>query len=171
MAESIVVDKNLSDVEIYKAVIPQIDYLLNPLEPIVSNLANVSAVLKEAFTKTSWVGFYLLKDNKLFLGPFQGKVACTEIKVGSGVCGASAQLKETIIVDDVNSFPGHIACDSASQSEIVVPLILDGDVFGVLDVDSHKLASFNLIDKMYLEIICGIIVEKINVRLINEILK
>ncbi len=171
MAESILVDKNLSDVEIYKAVIPQIDYLLNPGEPIVSNLSNVSAVLKEAFTKISWVGFYLLKSDRLFLGPFQGKVACTEIKVGSGVCGTAAQLKETIIVDDVNSYPGHIACDSASQSEIVVPLISDGEVFGVLDVDSNQPASFNLIDKMYLEMICRIIAEKLNVRLINEILK
>ncbi|OGU67290.1 MAG: hypothetical protein A2X62_14105, partial [Stygiobacter sp. GWC2_38_9] len=112
MAEAVLIDKNLSDVEIYKAAIPQIEYLLNPEEPIVSNLSNVSAVLKEAFTKISWVGFYLLKNNKLHLGPFQGKVACTTIAVGSGVCGASVQLGETIIVDDVDSFPGHIACDS-----------------------------------------------------------
>lgn len=171
MAEAILIDKNLSDVEIYKAVIPQIEYLLNPEEPIVSNLSNVSAVLKEVFTKISWVGFYLLQNNKLHLGPFQGKVACTVIAVGAGVCGASVQLGETIIVDDVDSFPGHIACDSNSKSEIVVPLIQDGSIFGVLDIDSHLPASFNLHDKMYLEMICRAITDKLNFNSLNDILK
>ncbi|KAF0152030.1 MAG: GAF sensor protein [Ignavibacteria bacterium] len=171
MAESISIDKNLSDVDIYNAIIPQIQYLLNNDEPIISNLSNVTAVLMEAFNKFSWVGFYLLKENKLYLGPFQGKAACTVINVGSGVCGASAQTKDTIIVDDVNSFPGHIACDSFSKSEIVVPLIQNDKLCGVLDIDSHKYASFNLHDKMYLEIICRIITEKLNFNQINEILK
>lgn len=171
MAESISIDKNLTDVEIYKAVIPQIEYLLRPDEPLVTNLSNVTAVLKEAFNKISWVGFYLLKENKLYLGPFQGKVACTVIKFGSGVCGASVQLGETIIVDDVESFPGHIACDSDSKSEIVVPLIQNSNIFGVLDVDSNKYASFNLHDKMYLEMICRTITVKLNFNLLNDILK
>lgn len=171
MAESISIDKKLSDVEIYNAIIPQIDYLLRNDEPLISNLSNVSAVLKEAFDKISWVGFYLLKDSTLHLGPFQGKVACTVINVGSGVCGASVQLKETIIVDDVDCFSGHIACDSASKSEIVVPLIQNDKIYGVLDVDSHKYASFNLHDKMYLEMICRTITEKLNFNTINDILK
>ncbi|MEW6654112.1 MAG: GAF domain-containing protein [Bacteroidota bacterium] len=171
MTESISIDKNLSDVDIYNAVILQMEYLLKSEEPIISNLSNVSALLKEAFCKISWVGFYLLKDNKLYLGPFQGKPACTVINVGSGVCGASAQLIQTIIVDDVDSFPGHIACDSDSKSEIVVPLIQNEKLCGVLDIDSHKYASFNLHDKMYLEMICRTITEKLNFNYISEILK
>lgn len=171
MAESISVNKDLSDVEIYNVLIPQIEYLIRNDEPVISNLANVSAVLNEAFTKISWVGFYLLKGDKLYLGPFQGKVACTVINVGSGVCGTSALQKETIIIDDVNTFTGHIACDSDSKSEIVVPLLYQDKIFGVLDVDSHKLASFNLHDKMYLETICRTITEKLNLYSINEILK
>ncbi len=170
MAESISVDKNLSDVEIYNAIVPQVEYLLRNEEPVISNLSNITAVLKEAFEKISWVGFYFLKYDKLYLGPFQGKVACTIINVGSGVCGASVHLKETIIVDDVDSFPGHIACDSNSKSEIVVPLIHNGNIIGVLDVDSHKNASFNLHDKMYLEMICRIIAEKLNLNSIKDIL-
>lgn len=170
MSELLSIDKNLSDVEIYNAIVPQVEYLIRNEEPIISNLANITAVLKEAFKKISWVGFYLLKNEKLFLGPFQGKVACTIINVGSGVCGVSVQRKETIIVDDVYSFPGHIACDSDSKSEIVIPLIHDVNIFGVLDVDSHKYASFNLHDKMYLEMICRIITEKLNFNSIKEIL-
>lgn len=171
MAESIQLDKNLSDVEIYNAIVPQIEYLLRIDEPLISNLSNVTAVLKDAFDKISWVGFYFIKDNRLYLGPFQGKVACTVINLGTGVCGSSAQSKETIIVDDVDSFPGHIACDSNSKSEIVVPLVKENQVFGVLDIDSHKYSSFNLHDKMYLEMICRTVTEKLNFSKISEILK
>ncbi len=103
MIDNFNIDKSLSEDEIYKSLLPQIESLLNPNEPLISNLANVTAVLKESFDKISWVGFYFLKDNKLFLGPFQGKVACTIIELGKGVCGSSAFMKETKIVEDVES--------------------------------------------------------------------
>ena len=154
MAETIFVDKNLSDEKIYESILPQIDSLLNVNEPLISNLSNVAAALKESFEKISWVGFYFLNDDKLFLGPFQGKVACTVINVGSGVCGTAALKKETIIVEDVDNFPGHIACDSGSKSEIVVPLIVNGKVIGVLDLDSYSYSAFNNTDKKYLEMLC-----------------
>ena len=154
MAETIFVDKNLSDEKIYESILPQIDSLLNVDEPLISNLSNVTAALKEAFEKISWVGFYFLNDDKLFLGPFQGKVACTVINVGSGVCGTVVLTKGTIIVENVEKFPGHIACDSGSKSEIVVPLIVNGKVIGVLDLDSYSYSAFNNTDKKYLEMLC-----------------
>lgn len=161
MAEKILVDKNLSDEEIYESILPQIDSLLNTSEPLLSNLSNVSAALNEAFEKISWVGFYFLKDGKLFLGPFQGKVACTVIKVGDGVCGTAALKKETIVVADVEKFPGHIACDDGSKSEIVVPLIQDEKIFGVLDLDSYKISAFGNTDKKYLEKLCFTITNRL----------
>ena len=170
MSESIIIDKNLSDVEIYKALVIQIESLLNSDEPLISNLSNVTAVLKSSFDKISWVGFYLLKGNKLFLGPFQGKIACTVIEIGNGVCGTATKNKETIVVDDVNLFPGHIACDSSSRSEIVVPLMKNEIIFGVLDLDSHEYASFNKDDKFYLERICGVITQKLNFEVLSQIL-
>ncbi|NMB82024.1 MAG: GAF domain-containing protein [Ignavibacteria bacterium] len=160
MAENFVIDKSLPDEEKYKQLIPQIDALLNPEEPLISNLANFTAALKDAFDKISWVGFYLLKNNQLYLGPFQGKVACTIIEVGKGVCGTSALKKETIIVEDVHKFPGHIACDGGSNSEIVVPIITNEKVYGVLDLDSYQFAAFNNIDKIFLEKLCLLITEK-----------
>jgi len=162
MAENISVDKNKSDEEIYLQILPQIKSLINPDEPIISNLSNVTAAFKEAFNKISWVGFYLLKDDKLYLGPFQGKAACTIIKVGSGVCGKSALEKETIIVENVDEFPGHIACDAGSKSEIVVPLLKNKKLFGVLDLDSYNYSSFNQIDKKYLENICVLLTEELD---------
>ncbi len=161
MSENIKIDKNRSDEEIYEQILPQIESLINPAEPLVSNLANVSAVLKESFDKISWVGFYLLKDDRLYLGPFQGKVACTVIELGKGVCGTSALKKETLIVDDVHKFPGHIACDGGSNSEIVVPIIKDDKVYGVLDLDSYKFSAFNNTDKRFLENLCSLLVERI----------
>lgn len=160
MSENFIIDKSLSEKEIYKSLLPQIESLLNPNEPLISNLSNVTAAIKESFGKISWVGFYLLKDNELFLGPFQGKVACTVIKMGKGVCGSSAFMKETIIVEDVDKYPGHIACDSGSRSEIVVPLLKEDKVFGVLDLDSYRLSSFSDLDKKYLELICSILTNK-----------
>lgn len=160
--ETISINKSLSEKEIYETLIEQINSLLNPEEPLVSNLANVTAALKEAFDKISWVGFYLLKDEKLFVGPFQGKVACTTIEIGKGVCGSSAAKRESIIVEDVEKFAGHIACDSESRSEIVVPLIKEENIFGVLDLDSHNYSAFNQTDKKYLEMICSILVTKLN---------
>ena len=162
MTENLVIDKTKTDEEIYLSLLPQLEALINSEEPVISNLSNISAALKEAFDKISWVGFYLLKNDKLFLGPFQGKTACTLIKIGSGVCGTSAQKKETIIVEDVDKFPGHIACDAGSKSEIVVPLIKNEKLIGVLDVDSYALSSFNKVDKKYLEKICELLSEKLD---------
>ena len=162
MSEELIIDKTLSDKEIYETLIPQLNSLLSIEEPAISNLANLTAALKDAFEKISWVGFYLIKDDKLYLGPFQGKVACTVIQLGKGVCGTSAQKKETIIVEDVDKFPGHIACDSGSRSEIVIPLIKDRNLVGVLDLDSYQHSAFNETDKIYLEKICSLLMEKVN---------
>ena len=160
MAETLSINKSISQEELYVSLLPQIEALLNPDEPAISNLANVTAVLKEAFDKISWVGFYFVKDDKLFLGPFQGKVACTVIEISKGVCGSAALRKETIIVEDVNQFPGHIACDSGSRSEIVIPLLMENKVIGVLDIDSYNYSAFNHTDKIYLEKLCKLILNK-----------
>ena len=109
---------------------------------VTANLANASALLADALKDINWVGFYLMEGDHLVLGPFQGKVACVEIPVGKGVCGAAAERKEIVRVENVHEFPGHIACDCASNSEIVVPLLKDGEVMGVLDIDSPLLARF-----------------------------
>ncbi|MBK7630366.1 MAG: GAF domain-containing protein [Ignavibacteriales bacterium] len=151
MSESLTINNSISLDEQYKLLVKQIRNLLNKDDNLITNLSNFIAALKQTFSKISWVGFYLFDGSKLYLGTFQGKVACTEIKLGSGVCGTSAQKRETIIVDDVDKFPGHIACDVESKSEIVVPIIIDGNLFGVLDIDSTEYASFNTTDKKYLE--------------------
>ena len=145
-----------SKAEIFQSLIPQIKGLLEGEPDLIANLANVSAALKEQF---GWlrVGFYLVKNDELVLGPFQGPVACTRIKKGRGVCGAAWQKAETLIVADVEKFPGHIACSSLSRSEIVVPLIRNGEVTGVLDVDSAELDQFDETDKKYLEEIISLI--------------
>ncbi len=136
--------------EQYETLIPQIKALLDGEPDLIANLANVSAALKEQF-RWLWVGFYLVKNNELVLGPFQGPVACTRIKKGRGVCGNAWADAKTLIVDDVEKFPGHIACSSLSKSEIVIPLMSNGEVVGVLDVDSEALNSFDETDKLYLE--------------------
>lgn len=143
--------------EQYQALTPQIKALLEGETDLIANLANVSAALKEQFNWL-WVGFYLVKNNELVLGPFQGPVACTRIKIGRGVCGASWAEQKTLIVADVEKFPGHIACSSLSRSEIVVPFFHQGVVAGVLDVDSEHLALFDETDKKYLEEIARLIV-------------
>ncbi|TRZ78231.1 MAG: GAF domain-containing protein [Chitinophagaceae bacterium] len=140
----------------YETLIPQIQGLLTGETNLVANLANVAAALKEQFNWL-WVGFYWVIEDELVLGPFQGPVACTRIKKGRGVCGTSWEKEQTIIVDDVEKFPGHIACSSVSKSEIVVPVFHAGKVLGVLDVDSSELAQFDSIDQLYLEKIVGII--------------
>jgi len=149
--------------EQYKALIPQILALINDEVDSVANMANIVAALKQTFNYYSWVGFYLFdkKSNELVLGPFQGKVACTRIGIGKGVCGTSFQRKETIIVPDVAQFPGHIYCDGNSKSEIVVPILHLGEAIGVLDVDSYSYNSFDEIDKRYLEYLVSCIVSKI----------
>lgn len=139
--------------EKYRLLLPQIAALVDGETDLTANLANVSAALKETFG-FFWVGFYLVKGGELVLGPFQGSIACTRIQKGRGVCGTSWQKAETILVPDVDSFPGHIACSSLSKSEIVVPLIKNGEVLGVLDIDSDVYNDFNSTDELYLEQLC-----------------
>ena len=127
----------------------------------VTSLSNMSALIFYSLPDVSWAGFYLLKEGKLILGPFQGKIACTEIKLGKGVCGTTAEKKETIIVKDVHKFPGHIACDSESNSEIVVPIFKNGELYGVLDLDSKKLERFDEKDKDLLESLVKILEKKL----------
>lgn len=151
MAETLYIPENASRKEIYDSIIPQIEGLLSGETDQTANLANFAAVLKEAFD-FFWVGFYLKKENQLVLGPFQGPIACTRINFDRGVCGYCYRTKETIIVPNVEEFPGHIACSSASKSEIVLPVFnKNGDVSMVLDVDSDKLDDFSEIDKEGLE--------------------
>jgi len=148
--------------EQYKLLIKQIEGLINPRDPIVTNLSNIIGAIKQTFSKISGVGLYLVKEAHLYLGPFQGKVACTKIEVGKGVCGTSADTKQAQVVPDVHEFPGHIACDVESNSEIVVPLIYNDNVYGVLDLDSTEFAAFDVVDKVWLEQICKLISSKLD---------
>lgn len=138
----------------YESLIPQIKGLITGEDNLVANLGNITAALKEQFNWL-WVGFYWVDEDELVLAPFQGPVACTRIKKRRGVCGTSWEKGITLIVDDVEKFPGHIACSSASRSEIVVPVFQNGQIVGVLDVDSTELAHFDAIDQTYLEEIVG----------------
>jgi L-methionine (R)-S-oxide reductase len=142
--------------EQYQALIPQIKGLLTGEKNLIANLANTAAALKEQFG-WFWVGFYLVEHNELVLGPFQGPVACTRIQMGRGVCGSSWKEAKTLIVPDVEKFPGHIACSSLSKSEIVVPLFKEGQVWGVLDVDSSEYNQFDETDQLYLEQIVALL--------------
>ena len=155
MAEDLVITKG-SRTEQYESLFPQIKGLLEGENDLIANLANVAAALKEQFGWL-WTGFYLVKNDELVLGPFQGPVACTRIKKGKGVCGASWEKAETLIVPDVEKFPGHIACSSLSRSEIVVPVIRNNIVVAVLDIDSAELDQFDTIDKNWLEKIISLI--------------
>lgn len=150
MAEDLIIIQSESKAQQYQSLLPQIEALITGEDDLVANLANLAAALKEQFNWL-WVGFYLVKNDELVLGPFQGPVACTRISKGKGVCGKAWEDAETILVPDVDQFPGHIACSSASRSEIVLPLIKDGIVVGVLDVDSAELAHFDETDQEYLE--------------------
>ncbi len=142
--------------EQYQLLFPQIEALLQGEDDIVANMANIAAALKEQF-KWWWVGFYMVKGDELVLAPFQGPVACTRIKKGRGVCGAAWEQARTLIVPDVEQFPGHIACSSWSKSEIVVPVIKNGIVTAVLDVDSEHLAHFDWVDQQALEKIVSLL--------------
>ena len=155
MAEDLDIIKGSKE-EQYQSLIPQVKGLLSGETDLVANMANVAAALKEQFGWL-WVGFYVVKNNELVLAPFQGPVACTRIQKGRGVCGSSWQQAETLVVPDVEKFPGHIACSSLSKSEIVVPVMKDGEVVAVLDVDSEKYNFFDDTDKKYLEIVAGLI--------------
>ncbi len=155
MAEDLAVIKG-TKTEQYESLIPQIKGLLEGETDLIANLANIAGALKEQFNWW-WIGFYLVKGEELVLGPFQGPVACTRIRKGRGVCGTSWSKAETLIVPDVEKFPGHIACSSLSKSEIVVPLIKDGQVWGVLDADSEHPSHYDETDKVYLEKIARLI--------------
>ncbi len=156
MAEDLHIHKGTKE-EQYRALIPQIQALIEGEPDLIANLANITGALKEQFN-WFWVGFYLVKGEQLVLGPFQGPVACTRISRGRGVCGTSWAKAETLIVPDVEKFPGHIACSSLSKSEIVVPLLHNGNVWGVLDVDSDALDQFDETDRHFLEQIVSVII-------------
>ena len=155
MAEDLTINQGDKKAQ-YESLLPQIQALLNGEPNLIANLANIAAALKEQFN-WFWVGFYWIIEDELVLGPFQGPVACTRIKKGRGVCGAAWERSATIIVDDVEKFPGHIACSSLSKSEIVIPVFKDGKIMGVLDVDSSELAAFDATDQVYLEKIVALI--------------
>lgn len=157
MAESIAFSKTQDRSVIYGELVPQIEALVAGEDDLIANLANIAAVLKEAFG-FFWVGFYIAKGDQLVLGPFQGPLACTRINFREGVCGHAYSIGETVIVPNVDEFPGHIACSSASKSEIVVPMFdLSGEVFGVLDVDSDRLDDFGDADRIGLESVVKLI--------------
>jgi L-methionine (R)-S-oxide reductase len=153
MAEDLIIQVGDKKTQ-YESLIPQIKGLITGEDNLVANLGNITAALKEQFNWL-WVGFYWVEGYELVLAPFQGPVACTRIKKGRGVCGTSWEKGITLIVDDVEKFPGHIACSSASRSEIVVPVFQNGQIVGVLDVDSTELAHFDAIDQTCLEEIVG----------------
>ncbi|HMS33323.1 MAG TPA: GAF domain-containing protein [Ignavibacteria bacterium] len=154
MSYELKTDSSLSKEEKYSALIPQINSLIEDEINFIANLANITSALKYSFEDFLWVGFYLRDENKkdeIVLGPFQGRVACTRIVFGKGVCGTSALRKETIIVENVDKFPGHIVCDSLSKSEIVIPVVKNGETVAVLDIDSDKLSNFDQTDRKFLE--------------------
>ncbi len=161
MAETLTTDSSLSLTRKYELLIKQLTNLLTKEDNVISSLANLSAALKQTFDKVSWIGFYIFDGSKLRLGPFQGKVACTNIEMNKGVCGTAAAEMKTIIVPDVNNFPGHIACDVDSKSEIVIPVLKDNELFGVLDLDSNEYNAFDETDAKYLEEICSFLSKKI----------
>lgn len=148
---------NATKEEKYQSLLPQLEALVSGENDLIANLANISSALKETFG-FFWVGFYLVKEGQLVLGPFQGTVACTRIKFGKGVCGTAWQEKRTLVVPNVDEFPGHIACSSASKSEIVVPILHKGEVIGVLDIDSDSFNDFDSTDQYYLEKVAGLII-------------
>lgn len=161
MAEELIIQKGNKE-EAYESVLPQLKALVEGESDFVANCANIAAALRQTFG-FFWVGFYFVKsEDELVLGPFQGDIACTRIKLGKGVCGSSWEQCKTLIVDDVDQFPGHIACSSMSKSEIVVPIQKNGVVYGVLDVDSDQLADFNETDKIYLERVTLLVSELIS---------
>ena len=154
MSQTLQINPQSSKEDRYRELVPQLRSLIQYEPDLIANLANISAALKEAFGFW-WVGFYLVRDEELVLGPFQGPIACTRIAFGRGVCGSAWKEGKTIIVEDVDQFPGHIACSSLSRSEIVVPIHFEGRIVGVLDVDSEHLASFNETDQRFLKEICS----------------
>jgi L-methionine (R)-S-oxide reductase len=157
MSEELHLPESGSREEIYAAILPQIEAVMSGVDDLIANLANIAAILKQAFD-FHWVGFYrTTSPNLMMLGPFQGPLACVSIPFNKGVCGAAATTQKTVIVDDVDQFPGHIACSSLSKSEIVVPLVSNGETKLVLDIDSDKASDFGAVDQRYVEQIIALI--------------
>ncbi len=150
----------LHGADLYDHLQKELTSLLHGEQDAIANLANCSSLLYHTLQRVNWVGFYINRSGELVLGPFQGKPACIRIPLGRGVCGTAAQRRETIIVADVDAFPGHIACDAASRSEIVVPIVVDGELFGVLDVDSPVVGRFTEEDRTGLEQLVAIVVRE-----------
>ncbi len=150
MAEELIIEQSATKAEKYKSLLPQIEALIYGEEDVTANLANIASALKYGMD-FFWVGFYLVKHDELVLGPFQGPIACTRIALGKGVCGTAWEKAETIIVENVDEFPGHIACSSDSKSEIVLPAFKNEKVALILDVDSDQLSDFDEVDREYLE--------------------
>lgn len=146
----------------YEELARDLEALLSGEKDLIANAANTSALIHDALPDLNWVGFYLYKSGELVLGPFQGKPACVRIALGKGVCGTAAARRETVLVEDVHEFPGHIACDSASNSEIVIPLVRAGELLGVLDLDSPKLRRFGAADQRGLEALAGIFIASLD---------
>ena len=149
MAEELVLQQG-HKVEQYQSILPQIQAIVEDESDVIANLGNICAALKQQFG-WFWIGFYLVKGNELVLGPFQGPIACTRIAKGRGVCGSAWQQQQVIVVPDVDQFPGHIACSSDSKSEIVLPIMKNGECVGVLDIDSDELNQFDEVDAEYLQ--------------------
>lgn len=145
----------------YEQLSKQLDALLTGESNLYANLSNTSALLNQFFDRINWIGFYLIEDGELVLGPFQGLPACVRIQFGKGVCGTSVANKESIIVPDVHAFPGHIVCDAASRSEIVIPIIKNDHVLGVLDIDSPELNRFTETDRIGLEQVVEVLIKHI----------
>jgi GAF domain-containing protein len=146
----------------YETVLLAVKGLVEDRQLPISLYANLSALLKQTLSDVSWVGFYLFNGTALYLGPFQGKVACVDIPLDRGVCGLAARSKKTVIVPDVHQFPGHIACDEGSKSEIVIPIIKNNQLIGVLDIDSYSLSRFDSLDQTYLEKLTEVLAESIS---------
>lgn len=150
MEEKFQIKNNITKAESYSLLLSQLNHLLSVENKLISNLANLCAAIIQTFPNFNWVGFYLREGNQLYLGPFQGKVACTKIAFGTGVCGTSALTKQIILVPNVYEFPGHIFCDSDSKSEIVIPITINDTIWGVLDIDSPEFNTFDETDKKFL---------------------
>jgi len=159
LSHTISISSDISKEEKYQSLIPQIQSLVSDEKDIIANFANICAALKYNIDGFFWVGFYFNKGKELVVGPYQGPVACNRIKIPDGVCGTAVKERKTIIVDDINNFPGHIACSPDSKSEIVIPIFKENEIFAVLDIDSDKLSNFDEIDKNYLEQLAFIISE------------
>ncbi len=162
MPEEIIINKSLGKREKYRELLKQIRSLVEDEDDFIANLANICAALKYSMEGFFWVGFYLRKETDLVLGPYQGPVACTRIRIPNGVCGTAVNERRTVIVDDVDTFPGHIACNADSKSEIVIPIFKDDVVIGVLDVDSDMYSNFDMTDLEYLEDLCAFVSGLIN---------